>query len=188
MFHPETALNLHYTISSFPCQRTCTIKQDQRRIKAMKTTMLLALMVALTALTACETDVKTAATADTTAVDHAGAIAGDKTMTADLMHQSFEKGTFDDALTIAMQDSALAREVAAIVKQHPELLADAIQPATGSATRATASRAVGTTVRRTTTTTSKGDVLDQTENKAKQVNQKLDQAARIKKEAEEAKK
>ena len=155
----------------------------------MKTTMLMALVVALTALTACETDVKTETAADTTAVDHAGAIASDKTMTADVMHKSFEKGTFDDALTLAMQDSALAREVAEIVRQHPGLLADVAQPATGSAAqRATASRTTGTTARSSTTPAKKGDVLDQTENKAREVNQKLDQAARIKKEAEEAKK
>jgi hypothetical protein len=154
----------------------------------MKTTMLMALMVALMALTACETDVKTETAADTASVDHAGAIAGDKTMTADLMHQSFEKGTFDDALTLAMQDSALAQVVAAIVRQHPELLADGAKSTTGAtASRATGSR-VATTVRSSTTPAKKGDVLDQTENKAKQVNQKLDQAARIKKEAEEAKK
>jgi hypothetical protein len=150
--------------------------------------MLLAFAVALTALTACQTDVKTESAADTTSVDHAGAIAGDKTQTADLMHQSFVKGTFDDALTIAMQDSALAQEVAAIVRQHPELLADGTKSTTGTtASRATGSR-VATPVRSSTTTAKKGDVLDQTENKAKQVNQKLDQAARIKKEAEEAKK
>lgn len=125
--------------------------------------------------------------ADSAAVE---AIAGDKSKVALVLRRAHARGTFDDALAEAMKDSAMAGEIAAMIHADPRFATAATESAT-TAARAAASTTKRTPVRSTrsttTTTASKGDALDRTEAEAKRVNERLEQAARVKREAEQAK-
>jgi hypothetical protein len=158
----------------------------------MKSIKPMALAAALLLAAGCQSQVDTSATADSTAAkDKLGEIAGDKAMTADLMHRSYERGTFDDALALAMQDSAFAMEVMMAVKNDPRLAA-LLEPASTAASRSTAStaakRITAPKVRAVTTqrTTTSRDPLDRAEQTVRKANEKIDQAARVKRDAEEA--
>lgn len=120
------------------------------------------------------------------------AIAGDKSMVAQVLQRAHARGTFDDAMVEALKDSLMASEVAAIIQADPRFAAmfssgagtTAARTATSSSTKSTG----GNTARSATSTTSKGDALDKAEQEAKKVNERLEQAARVKREAEQAKK
>jgi hypothetical protein len=159
----------------------------------MKTRILaLAASVGMLSLVACDSSDEKGAdvvvNSDSAAVE---TIAGDKAQVARVLRRAHEKGTFDDAMAIVMQDSALAGELAALVRDDPRFaVAGGTAPQRVASTGATT--ASKTTRPRTstssTTTARKGDVLDQTEASVKKANERLDQAARVKREAEEAKK
>jgi hypothetical protein len=155
----------------------------------MKMIMPLAL-AALAILAGCQPASDTQATSEpVSAADRMAEIAGDKTMTADVMRRSHERGTFDDALGLALQDSALAAEVIGVLKNDPRFAAMlAPESAPSTARNGSASRA--TTVRQAARTTSSGarsgDALDKTENAVRKANEKIDQAARVKQGASDA--
>jgi hypothetical protein len=157
-----------------------------------KLMMPLALAAALVTMAGCQSGPDSASRADSTASgDKIAEIAGDKTMTADVMRRSHERGTFDDALVLAMQDSSLAADVLAALKADPRFAAMFGGPdSAGSTPRATtAARTASKSTARTVTsrgTASSGDALDKTERTVQKANEKLDQAARIKQQAEEA--
>lgn len=118
------------------------------------------------------------------------AIAGDKEKVALVLARAQARGTFDDAIALALKDSTMAAEVAAIIQADPRFAMAVTTTGSAAAVRAASSKSTGartTTARSTKGTAAKGDVLDQTESQAKKVNEKLDQAARVKKEAEQAK-
>ena len=151
----------------------------------------MALAAALLLMAGCQSQVDTSASADTTAAkDKLGEIAGDKTMTADLMHRSYERGTFDDALTLAMQDSAFAMEVMRAVQNDPRFAAFmAPQSSAAKTTAAAGAQRSGTSKLRavsTQRTATSRDPLDRTEQTVKKANEKIDQAARIKRDVDEA--
>jgi hypothetical protein len=155
----------------------------------MKISMFVLLIGAMVTFMACDTKVQSSSTADSVGVDRTAEIAGDKTRMADLMRQSYSRGTFDDALAMAMQDSAFASTVARIVAADARLTAQKPVAASSGSTAST-SRTAATAVRRSTSgqaTRNSGDVLDKAERTAQTANQKIDQAARVKKQAEEAK-
>ena len=154
--------------------------------------MPLALFAALAIMAGCQARVEPGAAADTSASkgDRMAEIAGDKTMTADVMHQSHEHGTFDDALALAMRDSALAADVIAVVRADPRF-AGMFGPtgSTGSTAAApsrTQVRSVARTVPARSTSNNSGDVLDKAERTVQKANEKIDQAARVKKQADDA--
>lgn len=129
--------------------------------------------------------------ADARGIDSAAfdAIAGDKAEVARLLQRAHEKGTFDDAMATALRDSALAAEVFAMLRDDPRFAlgsesAAAPKVAASSGTRGSKA---GTT-RSSSTTARKGDVLDRAESDVKKVNERLDQATRVKNDAAEAKK
>ena len=159
----------------------------------MKLAIVSALILALGILAGCggsdEAAQQTPDTATLTA-SRLDEIAGDKKTTADLMRRSLERGTFDDALALAMQDSVFAAEVFQTVQANPRFAAltntNAPTPAGKSVTsnsRRTPARAIA----RQGTSRQSGDVLDKTEQKVQQANQKIDQAVRIKQQADAAK-
>jgi hypothetical protein len=165
----------------------------------MKTIALAGTLLLL--LSACDRQVATpaaGASADSSALER---IAGDKDEMAALMRMSHRKGTFDDALTTLMHDSTIAAAVFEVVASDDRFAAitavgSPVAPAGTSPTAASAAAAKklaaakstrATTTARTTTTARRGDVLDQAENTAKKANERLEQAERIKREAEEAK-
>lgn len=157
----------------------------------MKSIKLMALAGALLFVVGCQSEVDTSATAESTAAkDKLGEIAGDKAMTADLMRRSHERGTFDDALSLAMQDSAFAMEVLMAVKNDPRLAA-LLEPqstakastASAAAKRGSAPKARALATQRATTSR---DPLDRAEQTVRKANEKIDQAARVKRDAEEA--
>lgn len=129
---------------------------------------------------------------DSTAME---AIAGDKAKVAEVMRRAHARGTFDDAVALVLADSAMAYDLFGALRSDPRFSATHSATSTEMESNATAggsmkSKAVGlkTPTRSTSNTTPpKGDVLDQAERKAQQANEKLEQAARIKKEAEQAK-
>jgi hypothetical protein len=155
----------------------------------MKTAKIIASLMLLGALAGCESRPATTSDVDSlraaAGADRADAIAGDKTAMADMIRRSYAKGTFDDALALAMQDSALAQEIFQAVR------ADARFNAPNTATAASASTAgKKTAVTRTTSgtksTARSGDILDKSEETMRKANEKIDQAARVKQQAEEA--
>ena len=168
----------------------------------MKTLVVPALAAALLMLAACEGRVETesrSVAADSALLlsDRTGEIAGDKTMTADLMRRSFEKGTFDDALSLALQDSALAAEVVAVLRADPRYAgllennsSDAPQPLLSSSTAKTSTAqnkpAQKGTVRSSTQGSTNRDPIDKAEQTMQKTNEKLDQAARVRDQIEEA--
>ena len=77
------------------------------------------LVAAFGLMIGCEGKVETQQAPTETTAERMSAIAGDKAMTADLMRQAHTKGTFDDALSLAMSDSLLAEEVLAAVRSNP---------------------------------------------------------------------
>ncbi len=142
------------------------------------------LVAAFGLMIGCEGKVETQQAPTETTAERMSAIAGDKAMTADLMRQAHTKGTFDDALSLAMSDSLLAEEVLAAVRSNP--IAARLTP---TSTASTASRSSsGSGSRSAATPASNKDALDKTEDAVHKANQRIDQAARVKKEAEEAKK
>ncbi|MEO6046084.1 MAG: hypothetical protein ABIQ57_01290 [Candidatus Kapaibacterium sp.] len=161
----------------------------------MKIPMTIALAICVSLIAGCQsrTDVSTPGTADSTAGASAQIerIAGDKTMMADIMKRAYEKGTFDDALALAMQDSSFAGKVFDVVARDARF---AVMARDTSRSTATGSRVVTRAITparvqsRTTTTTqrSSGDALDKTENAVKKANEKLDQANRVKDQIDEA--
>lgn len=156
----------------------------------MKLAIVPALFLALGILAGCDGGEKPQPVADTTtmAATTIDQIAGDKTTTADLMRRALERGTFDDALALAMQDSVFAAEVFQTVQRDPRFAAMTAPNATLKKTVAgsgrTQTRAVA---RQGTSRAQSGDVLDKTERTVQQANAKIDQAARIKRQADEAK-
>ncbi|MBC8145132.1 MAG: hypothetical protein H7X80_06060 [bacterium] len=133
---------------------------------------------------------------DSTAID---AIAGDKNEVAKVLRRAHDRGTLDDALSLALDDSTLAVALAAALREDSRFLtagepmirklseAPSTTPAETKATKRSTGSNNTSTNTNTSTTTRKGDVLDQTERTAQKVNERLDQAARVKREAEEAK-
>jgi hypothetical protein len=133
----------------------------------------------------------TASAADSASID---AIAGDKATVALVLRRAHEKGTFDDAMADALKDSALAGEVVALLRDDPRFALGAETPAGAATARpvaslgSTAKRGAATQSSRSKTTSArKGDVLDQAESGVKKANERLDQAARVKNDAAEAK-
>lgn len=119
-------------------------------------------------------------------------VTGDKEKMAALMLQSHAKGTFDDALQLLLADSTIAMQIISTLKEDPRLAgmfasATVATPSTGGSSRtaAAASRSRSTT-RSTATATPKKDPLDKAEDGVRKANEKLDQAARIRQAAEEA--
>jgi hypothetical protein len=155
----------------------------------MKMIMPLALAAALAIMSGCGSRADSNATADSTATasnaDRVAAIAGDKSMTADVMLQSHEHGTFDDALAIAMRDSSLAAEVMSVVKSDPRSAA-MFDPSGTTHVAVTTHPQSRTVARAGTSRSSSGDVLDKTERTVQKANEKIDQAARIKQGADDA--
>lgn len=128
-------------------------------------------------------------TIDSTTINQ---IAGDKNDVAAVIRSAHEHGTLDDALALVMADSAMAADISRVVRDDARFVASDVQPiaptASAPATQRSSSPArAKSTGTSTTTTTKKGDVLDQTEATAKNVNERLEQAARVKREAAEAK-
>jgi len=115
-------------------------------------------------------------------VDRSEEIAGDKNAMADMIRRSHAKGTFDDALVLAMQDSTLAEEIFQAVRSDPRFTAPSTAAKSTTAT-GTAAKRSGTA---TTATAKRGDALDQTEQAVKKANERLEQAERVRREAEEA--
>ena len=155
----------------------------------MKAAKIMASLMVLGALAGCESRPATTTNGDVDSLraaagaDRTDAIAGDKTAMADMIRRSSAKGTFDDALALAMQDSAVAQEIFQAVKADPRFNAANTATLTGG-TAAKKSTAPSRTTARTTTRS--GDVLDQSESAMKKANEKIDQAARVKQQAEEA--
>lgn len=147
--------------------------------------MMFPALIALAILAACGSqDTQPAPAGDTMTVsDRLGEIAGDKTMMADAMKRSLEKGTFDDALALAMTDSIFAASVVEIVRADPRYAALFEKAPATSAARSTA-RSSSSSSRRTTA--SSGDALDKTERAMQQANDKLDQAGRVRDQVDEA--
>jgi hypothetical protein len=163
------------------------MKLQETGRNSMKISMFVAIMGAMLAFAACDTKVQSNSAADSLGVDRTAEIAGDKTRMADLMRQSYARGTFDDALAMAMQDSAFASAVARVVAADARPSAQKPVAASGSAA---APHTATTVVRRSTSGTasrSSGDVLDKAEQTAHKANEKIDQAARVKEQAAEAK-
>lgn len=149
-----------------------------------------ALAAALLTLAACDSRVETdPQTVPVPAVtDHVGEIAGDKTMTADVIRRSFEKGTFDDALSLAIADSALAAEVIGVLRADPRyagLLQKEPATATSLAAKSTSSKS-STSRSSAQRSQSGGDPIDQAERTMNKTNEKLDQAARVRDQIDEA--
>lgn len=156
----------------------------------MKTIAFPALLAAVAMLAACDPQVETtpqAALNDPAA--HAGEIAGDKAMMADVMQRSFQKGTFDDALALAIEDSALAAEVVGVIRANPRYAA-LFGPAPTAEPQKAASTAARTSTSRSTTsartTTASKDPLDKAEQTMQKTNDKLEQAERVRQQMEEA--
>ena len=160
----------------------------------MKKMMPLALLAALTLMAGCESRVETAATTDSTVAvaDRAAEIAGDKTMMADAMRRSRERGTFDDAVALAIQDSAVAADMIAALKGDPRFAAMFGAPASTSTTprgttaQKATSRSTGGRAVVVRNGTSSGDALDKAERTVQKANEKIDQAARVKQQADDA--
>lgn len=156
----------------------------------MKAAKIMASLMMLGALAGCESRPATTTTSDVDSLraaagaDKADAIAGDKTAMADMIRRSYAKGTFDDALALAMQDSALAQEIFQAVRADARFNAPTTATVAAGATAAKKGAAVTRTA--TKATTRSGDVLDQSEQTLKKANEKIDQAARVKQQAEEA--
>ncbi|MEP7220343.1 MAG: hypothetical protein ABI876_15575 [Bacteroidota bacterium] len=161
---------------------------------SMKIPMTIALAICVSLIAGCQsrTDVSTPGTTDSTAGASAQIerIAGDKTMMADIMKRAYEKGTFDDALALAMQDSSFAGKVFDVVARDARF---AVMARDTSRSTATGSRVVARAItparvqsRTTTTQRSSGDALDKTENAVKKATEKLDQANRVKAQIDEA--
>ncbi len=143
-------------------------------------------------LTACEqrSEPPVVADASTSISEKIDEIAGDKTMTADLMQRSFQKGTFDNALRLALADSALATEMIAVIRADARYAAllntKTSQSTTVTATKTASSRGTGTPSSATTQKSSSGDPLSKAERAMHQANEKLDQAGRVRDQVEEA--
>lgn len=127
------------------------------------------------------------ATTNPTVAEKTQEIAADKTLTAEVMRQSFARGVFDDAFALAMQDSGLAEAAWATLAADPRFASRIVTQQSTAATSGSSQRS-GRTTTSTASPTPRKDVLDQTEDAAKKANERLDQAGRVKKEAEEAKK
>jgi hypothetical protein len=120
------------------------------------------------------------------------AIAGDKSRVALVLQRAMARGTFDDALAEALKDSMMAAEVVRIIDADPRFARVAATAGTTTANATTAKRAAASSPRSAssgarTTMAAKGDALDRTEAEAKKINERLEQAARVKREAEQAK-
>lgn len=148
--------------------------------------MMFPALIALAMMAACGSqDTQPTPAGDTMTVsDRLGEIAGDKTMMADAMKRSLEKGTFDDALALAMTDSVFAASVVEVVRADPRYAALFAQTSAASRTASTA-RSSSSSSRRSTAAS--GDALDKTERAMKQANDKLDQAGRVRDQVDEAK-
>ena len=148
-------------------------------------------MVTIAAMTlfACDSKVQSG---DTSA--SSSDITTDKMQMANAMRQSNSRGTFSEALEIAMQDSSLAEKVAQDVMADPRFKgrfaapehAGVVDPKTPEHNSAVHS--AGAVHSTTTAAQPKKDPLDKAEETAAQANAKLEQANRIKQQAEEAKK
>lgn len=154
----------------------------------MKLAIVPALIMALGILAGCggsdeAPQIANTATVTASTIDE---IAGDKKTTADLMRRSLERGTFDDALALAMQDSIFAAEVFQTVQNDPRFAALNNAPAQAGKSVTSNGRTPARAVARQGTRAQSGDVLDKTERKVQQANEKIDQAARIKRQADEA--
>lgn len=160
----------------------------------MKTKVFPALLAAVAMLAACDSQVET--TPQTVVADPAAQateIAGDKAMMADAMQRSFQKGTFDDALALAIADSALASEVISVMRSNPRYAAlfDVTPPsaepqqATTASARTSTGRSSTSSAKQTPRSTSK-DPLQQAEQTMQKANEKLDQAERVRQQMEEA--
>ncbi|MDB5036419.1 MAG: hypothetical protein JWQ98_3660 [Chlorobi bacterium] len=159
----------------------------------MKIPMTLALAICVSLLAGCQarTDVSTPGTADSTAGTTAQIekIAGDKTMMADIMKRAYEKGTFDDALAMAMGDSSFAGKVFDVVARDARfavMARDTSRSAVAGSRTVVRSAAPVRVQSRTTAQRSSGDALDKTENAVKKANEKLDQANRVRDQIDEA--
>lgn len=147
--------------------------------------VILALVGIVTGSWGCEKQ-EPAATTNPTVAEKTQEVAADKTLTAEVMRQSFARGVFDDAFALAVQDSALAEAAWVTLTADPRFASRI-----GIQQPAAASRSAQRSGRIPTTSSSpvpSKDVLDQAEDAAKKANERLDQAGRVKKEAEEAKK
>jgi|GEM_PF-2178016 len=149
------------------------------------------LMMALAMMSACERRADTrpeSAMRDSTLETQANtdAIAGDKTLMADAMRLSFEKGTFDDAFGMAIADSALAAEAIAVIRADPRYATMLDDTATTSSDPHKATVVSSSSKRNGTAKSSGGDALDRTENAMKQANEKLDQAGRVRQQVDDA--
>lgn len=135
-----------------------------------------AALIAILGIAACGGEVGT--------TDSASAeIAGDKTKLAALIHQSHDKGTFPSGLALAMEDSVIAEEVYAAVMANP-MLSSRIAMSSTSASTTNGTGSSGSAAR--SSTAPKKDILDKTEENVQKANERLDQAARVKKGAEDA--
>jgi hypothetical protein len=151
----------------------------------------LALLLLSTMIVACErVDTRTTDN-DSSAM---ASVAGDKQRIADLLRSAHDRGTLDNGIEIAMRDSAVAAEIIAVVSRDPRF-AQAVptesspKSLVGSTTTGAQKKTVVT--RRASvgsTSANSGDVLDKAERTGQKVNEKNDQAARIKQQADEARK
>lgn len=152
---------------------------------------MLAVAMATLAVVGCDTRVdqtSRAPQADSVAAQgEIERIAGDKRLIVDVMKRALDKGTLDDAIELAMQDSLFANQVIATISADPRL-SEGFQKKEVARTPAKASPVVSSRSSRGSSGTARsGDALDKAERTAQQANQKIDQAARIKQQATEAK-
>ncbi len=159
----------------------------------MKISMFATALASLILVAGCAQDPRPAVTVSDDSATAADRIASDKMMTADLMRRAQLKGTFNDALAIAMQDSAVAREVMETLAADPRYSATTVATTSAPAAKSTAKSVApaGRTVvvrksSGTAKTNNSGDVLDKTERTVQTANEKLDQAARIRQQVDEA--
>src|SRR4051812_41114982 len=95
----------------------------------MKISMFMIAVASLALIAGCTQDGKPVTTVSTDSASAADRIAGEKMMTADLMRRAQLKGTFNDTLAIAMQDSAVAREVMETLAADPRFATTTIATA-----------------------------------------------------------
>jgi len=148
-------------------------------MRIQKNSIFLALLIGTIGIASC---------GGSTPSDTSADIAGDKSKLADLIGEAHDRGTLLNGLTTAMEDSAVAEEVYAAAMANPMLarrFESSTEP-TASTSSGTAARSSGTTARNSTAP--KKDILDKTEENVQKANERLDQAARVKQGAEEAKK
>lgn len=155
----------------------------------MKTIGLLAALLAFAGIIGCSSNTEQkVATSDTVAVQtDIDRISGDKHLIVDVMKRSLDKGTLDDAIDLAMEDSVFASQVISTIAADPNL-AGRFDLSTGGKTAATHGAATHLSAgKHVAASGNQGDALDKAERTGSQVNAKLDQAARVKQQAVDAK-